>query len=402
MKRLYCALFIASLLLLSAGPALAELKVTFVNLTDFEIQNIKMSGDGMSMQSDIRVVPGNECTFTDGNSSELTGVSIDVGLMLFNFEDMAALAGRSEIKLELSFDADNRPHLTMSEQAASDGSFDLEAGPIWDNAHATQRCPEVLAEWLAERPGTAAEWTGQWVTTIPGEMSVCGIKITSGDIAAAPKPVPELINVVGKVTVLADARQAAKVDLAALLQAKTMAEARALGGQDSPISEKELLIPVSFAGKTWAALVGEDSSSYTFPSDYDEQKVTIGSIKMRTYTSGNALANTLTQIKAMGYRPWFMQTTEGSDMDTTAMVQFATEQPDEQAAWSQATKQCESLAEAKAPKAVELLIIPQAGYEQAVRGSDAAIPGFRLRVSNAEVMTMVYMTDASVLVQMTR
>ncbi|HNN51314.1 MAG TPA: RICIN domain-containing protein [Pseudomonadota bacterium] len=41
---------------------------------------------------------------------------------------------------------------------------DVEAGPIWNNDHAAQRCPAVC------QPG---RWTGSWRTTIPGRMSIC-------------------------------------------------------------------------------------------------------------------------------------------------------------------------------------------------------------------------------------
>lgn len=51
-------------------------------------------------------------------------------------------------------------------------SFDIEAGPIWNNEHALERCPEVLAEWNAAND-REAHWTGQWKTTVPGTMSVC-------------------------------------------------------------------------------------------------------------------------------------------------------------------------------------------------------------------------------------
>ena len=51
-------------------------------------------------------------------------------------------------------------------------NFELEAGPIWNQEHAESRCPEVVEEWNEENDGEA-HWTGQWRTTIPGEMSVC-------------------------------------------------------------------------------------------------------------------------------------------------------------------------------------------------------------------------------------
>lgn len=45
----------------------------------------------------------------------------------------------------------------------------VEAGPIWNQADAEVKCPA-----LAKKVGGA--WTGQWVTTVAGEMSVCQIK----------------------------------------------------------------------------------------------------------------------------------------------------------------------------------------------------------------------------------
>jgi hypothetical protein len=61
---------------------------------------------------------------------------------------------------------------------------DVAAGPLFSNADATNKCPSVCA------PG---RWNGQWVTTVPGRMSVCGCVFeppaTPGP-AAAPLPTP--------------------------------------------------------------------------------------------------------------------------------------------------------------------------------------------------------------------
>ncbi len=54
-------------------------------------------------------------------------------------------------------------------------SFAVEAGPIWNNDHAGERCPELLKEWSGTRgPGEPeARWAGGWSTTVPDQMSVC-------------------------------------------------------------------------------------------------------------------------------------------------------------------------------------------------------------------------------------
>jgi hypothetical protein len=49
----------------------------------------------------------------------------------------------------------------------------LEAGPIWNQVDAERKCSE-----LARRSG--GTWTGQWRTTVQGQMSVCDIKIEAG------------------------------------------------------------------------------------------------------------------------------------------------------------------------------------------------------------------------------
>ena len=46
-------------------------------------------------------------------------------------------------------------------------SFDAKAGPIWNNPDAQTKCPKVCTQYTAQ-------WNGQWTTTIPGLMSVCG------------------------------------------------------------------------------------------------------------------------------------------------------------------------------------------------------------------------------------
>ncbi len=46
-------------------------------------------------------------------------------------------------------------------------SFDAQAGPIWNESDAQAKCPTVCSEY-------DAQWNGQWTTTDPGTMSVCG------------------------------------------------------------------------------------------------------------------------------------------------------------------------------------------------------------------------------------
>lgn len=58
-------------------------------------------------------------------------------------------------------------------------AVDIEAGPIMNNGEASSRCPRVCA-------ARNMTWGGQWTTTVPGRMSVCGC----APRPAAPTPPP--------------------------------------------------------------------------------------------------------------------------------------------------------------------------------------------------------------------
>ncbi|MBG0776982.1 MAG: mannan-binding lectin [Desulfovibrionaceae bacterium] len=50
--------------------------------------------------------------------------------------------------------------------AYSAQAYDVRAGPIWNNEDAKTKCPPVCANYKG--------WNGQWTTTVQGQMSVCG------------------------------------------------------------------------------------------------------------------------------------------------------------------------------------------------------------------------------------
>ena len=56
--------------------------------------------------------------------------------------------------------------------AASNGALavDIDAGPIWNDGDAKQKCPAVCS---------GLEWNGNWKTTIPDKMSVCSCDLPS-------------------------------------------------------------------------------------------------------------------------------------------------------------------------------------------------------------------------------
>lgn len=50
---------------------------------------------------------------------------------------------------------------------------DINAGPIWSDQDARNKCPSVCA-------GAGGAWNGSWHTTVPGRMSVCSCRFGGG------------------------------------------------------------------------------------------------------------------------------------------------------------------------------------------------------------------------------
>ena len=215
-------------LALGAGAAAGErADIMIVNGLDQEIVSLRVKystpyAKPRYSSSHILLPPGGDYRVGAQGVILPERILIDLAAKTYDFADLSGLEPTSEMSLvvvhedgrprlrrldtgdaeadgtEVDFLTDaNRPNavdrdfLTSTDdwedvrelvaEAASDArermgeaeSFDLEAGPIWNQAHAESRCPEVVEEWNGENGGEA-RWTGQWRTTIPGEMSVCG------------------------------------------------------------------------------------------------------------------------------------------------------------------------------------------------------------------------------------
>ena len=73
--------------------------------------------------------------------------------------------GASVSKASVPKQAPVRPTTTNN----SSGLRTINAGPIWNQADANNKCPKI-----AKRNNSV--WTGQWWTTVQGKMSVCQVK----------------------------------------------------------------------------------------------------------------------------------------------------------------------------------------------------------------------------------
>jgi FtsP/CotA-like multicopper oxidase with cupredoxin domain len=56
-------------------------------------------------------------------------------------------------------------------------TWDVNAGPIWNDADAKTKCPTTCAKY------STGTWNNQWKTTVPGKMSVCGCSYTGNGYA---------------------------------------------------------------------------------------------------------------------------------------------------------------------------------------------------------------------------
>lgn len=384
---------LACCLLLLPLPALARLDVRFVNLTDLEIQGVHIRGNGGGMGSSVRVVPGNFCVFTDGNGSELHEVIIDAGVMAFSFTDMAAVAGIDDLAFELVLDKDAQPVLRQEGAGSSQGgrSIDLEAGPIWDNAHAGERCPQVLEAWLAAHPGAKAEWNGGWSTIRQSEMSVCAIDVLPEEGGGSSAR-----EVAGVATVLVDPSRTVKTDFAAIVNAESMGAIRGMGAQVSAIWDTRLTLPATYMGMPWAVHVEPAESFSRNPATEPGDCVLYG------YADRDEIVSLLGEMADAGYRPWFVQIYEGEDMDTKEFARIWKEKLNREDAWTSLVNACKTIKESDTPIAIEVVLLDAESYIEAARGKDVEAPGLRLRVSNASTVTMMYLRDISTLLSMTR
>lgn len=54
----------------------------------------------------------------------------------------------------------------------------IDAGPIWNQQDANKKCPTLCTN-------NKGSWTGQWWTTVQGQMSVCQCALCTPETAAA-------------------------------------------------------------------------------------------------------------------------------------------------------------------------------------------------------------------------
>ena len=386
-------------LLLTPLPARAEITVTIINGSPLEINYLYLeSGEG-GMGSSMNLVPGNRINMNDGNASVLRKLTVFAGTESYVFEAMN-LPGPNQV-LRFVLRDGGIPALVPEGEAqpsARGASFDVEAGPIWDNDHAQRRCPEVLAAWMEANPGEEAEWTGNWSTTVEGKMSVCNLRLrkdssggetqTSGGITG--KAVPLLPE------------GAAPADLTQVLAARTVADLRAANITEASPANKfftnEFFLPVTFAGTTWLARISPDNDEVFFGKNVDD-----------CYQEDRALHDPQ-RTGAGGYHCLFVLhrlpplvclcEDRGKD-DIADAVRFwnNADTPGQADAEAVMAESCSEVFNGSDPAILEGIYISAKYWDDAIKGENPAAPAMRLHVASGKNLSLIWMSDGSPLIE---
>lgn len=398
MKRMSFGYLVMLFLLLAPLPVRAEITVTVANGSSLEISYLYMDSGESGMGSSMNLVPGNKINMNDGDASALKELKVYAGTKCYTFESLNLQGPKLLVRFDLA--EDGTPLLVRKDKAQPDAqeSFDAEAGPINSNDHAKKRCPEVLAAWLEANPGCDAEWTGNWATTVPGEMSVCNIRIKK-----APGRTEESASgtIRGKATLMVPEGTAA-VEFSRVTSAGTIGDLRAVNITEAqhPFSN-EFFLPVTFAQTTWLARISPENSGEYFAKAADS--CPIRSISLRGITAEKDLKNVLLALSSMGYRPWFAYVKQGEKMDIKDAESFWDQsdamQSDAEETMAETSTAIYNMNE---PASLDALYIPARNWDEAVAGGNPAVPVFRLHITSGKNISLLWMANGSMLIESCR
>lgn len=229
--RIACLVIVC--MVLYASHAGEHCDVLYVNQTEEEVLAIRCRyatpyDEPRHDKSGKNLPPGGEFRLGIQGVTLPELILIDFATKSFVFEDLSGLNPESDMRLEIAHEdgrpllrrlgaeggavgeereylsAANRPNAVDKDSLANVADidelvallrvriteeqrrlgdverFDVEAGPIWSQEHAMERCPEVAREWGGMHD-SEARWTGHWLTTVPGEMSVCNCMTGTAD-----------------------------------------------------------------------------------------------------------------------------------------------------------------------------------------------------------------------------
>ncbi len=385
-------------LLLMPLLARAEMTVTVVNGSPLEIYYLYLDSEEGGMGSSMNLVPGNRLNMTDGNATALNGLNVYAGTKRYEFDSLNLPGPKQVVRFILNDDA--MPALVP--EGESGESCDVEAGPIWDNDDAQKRCPEVLAAWMEANPGKEAEWTGNWATTVEGEMSVCGLRLKN---ASSEESAQSSGEITGKAMPLVP-EGTAPVDLAQALAAPTMADLRPMKITEAPYPfTNQFFLPINFAETTWLARIVPETRGEFFGKDIDE--CPIQCIVFHAAIDVEGLANVIKALSSTGYRPWFAYVKageKGGKMDIKDAVQIwdNADTPDQATAEAMMAETCATVFDETDPTVLEAIYIPAKTWDEAVGGKNPAAPLIRLHVTSGKNCSLEWMADGSSIIEASR
>lgn len=390
-------------LLMASLPVRAEMTVTVVNGSPLEIYYLYLDSEEGGMGSSMNLVPGNRINMTAGNASALKGLNVYAGTRRYEFDSLN-LSGPKQIVRFVLRDG-GAPALVPeggAQSSAKAESFDVEAGPIWDNDHARKRCPEVLAEWMKANPGKEAQWTGNWATTVEGEMSVCGLRLKNASSGESAQSSGEIA---GKAVSLIP-EGAAPVDLAKALAARTMADLRPMNvAEGSYPFNNQFFMPIRFAETTWLARIVPAGEGVLGGKNIDD--CPIERIIFHAAIDVEGLAKVIQALSSTGCRPWFAYVKAGEkggkmDIKDAVRIWDNADTPDQAKAEAMMAETCATVFDETDPTVLEAVYIPAKNWDEAVAGENPAIPVMRLHVTSGKNCSLEWMADGSGIIEASR
>ena len=393
----FFSVFLVVALLLSAVPALAvNLSITYRNTTPFELMSVraelKTEHESRNDSSRICLASGQDYRIGVSGAIEPMRIRLSFADGEWEFADLSGLNMTADMTLIVSYAGEvfrleqenpdgtrrvltgvpvwqmtdaNRANAVAKEkllgakslndvrslvkeavEAGGGGqqpeAFPVEAGPLWNNAHATEHCPEVLREWNAARPaGTPeARWTGDWTTTVPGTMSVCTFMKGGAGLEG------------------------------------TLFEERGGAMLHFPI------VWAGLSGSGSAALMGGDSGDLA--------------VILRLNLEGNALETIFKDLAKSGYRPWRVDLEkriigEGEELNYAKAGQNAEQ------SWAEALKKLEAARAAGSLRDFTCPLVTEATFQELAAGKEVTpAPGALLRCGPG-TLEVIFISDGSLL-----
>lgn len=399
MKRLYFFSAMFSALCMLAPMTVYAYDLTINNKTDQELFFLGVRSIGgergkhVVSLDNLTTLPEQKYTL-QGLSGTIQEITLESGVETYKFENLTIEDGgpfnliKHDGKVFLAPENMSNEEFLAGVDSKGQGaagtsepqSIDVDAGPIWNNDHARERCPEIVEVWLSENSGMKAEWTGNWVTR--GDTSYCNLRIES-EAPARDNAGSEIVQA----SVVKMIQDSTEVSIEQAMAARTEDDLKALGAVPTSRA-RYIALTVNFAGMRWVGF---------YYTNLDGQ---VQDVRFYTYAEdATKIADAINSVSGMGYRPW--QTEADDDYEETTGYESVHFWEDER--YAQQAQAEEMLIEklnsniysSDSPAAANTVFFTSDGWAKAAAGENTTDPCLNLRVTSAKNMTLLYHPDAS-------